>query len=318
MRNILLSPIGKAPGAVTGIYHALAEQNPPVIIDHVVLLSTAMPRVKEACDFVKNDLGQDKITVLPLRGVSQPSHDFNDEATVLNFIQLANAVLDHGRRAGDNIYIGISGGRSSMGALATLSAYVYGAAGIYHLWVDEEIENHGMIEQLADMLPSEYKVFLRPPQEKCRLVSIPLAPFDQIWDRGRLGEFLAERPGARAALLRAVTDIELRQLEQLKQQREASFQEAATRLREIFSGTEIQDLLEESIKIASSDDAILPWEVTLKPYIKPPFWVQVKRDLSDWNSWKAGADRLLKLVEIVAAPLAIAKLATLWGVLPWK
>jgi len=318
MRNILLSPIGKSPGAVTGIYYALAEQDFPVQIDQVVLLATAMPRVQDACELVRDVIGADKVRILPLRTATQPSHDFNDAATVLDFIQQANAVLAHGRKAGNQIYIGISGGRSSMGALATLSAYVYGAAGIFHLWVDESIEAHGSMEILDGMLEPEYMAILKPPREKYRLVSIPLTPFDQLWDRGRLGELLAERPEARQALLRAVTDIEMQQLEQLKQRREISFQEAAGRLREIFAGTELQDAVEASIKIAGSDEKGLPWEVALKPYIKPAFWKQVRRDVNDWENWKAGADRLFKLVEAVATPLTIAYLALALGIPPWK
>ncbi len=315
MTNILLSPIGRSPGAVTGIYYALAEQEDAVQIDTVVLLSTAMPQVKEAARMVGEVLGKDKVIVLPLRSAEdKPSHDFNNEATALNFIHLANAVLDHGRRAGDAVYIGISGGRSSMGALATLSAYVYGAAGIYHLWVDEEIEEQGDITQLLNMRRSERMKILNPPADQRRLVSIPLAPFDELWDRGRLSQILAERPRAREALLRAVTDIEMQRLKALQEQREASFKEVSKRLREIFEGTEIEQAVEVAIKVAGGDEKPLEWEVAFKPYIKPPFWEQVKRDLSDWESWKAGADRLLKFVEAVATPLAVGGFAALWSI----
>jgi hypothetical protein len=316
MTNILLSPIGRSPGAVTGIYYALAEQETRVQIDAVVLLSTAMPQVKEAAKMVKQVLGPDKVVVLPLRAAEnkEPSHDFNDEATALSFIQLANAVLEHGNREGDRVYIGISGGRSSMGALATLSAYVYGAAGIYHLWVDEKIEAQGDITQLLNMRSSERANILKPPVEQRRLVSIPLAPFDTLWDRGRLGQVLAQRPEAREALLRAVTDVEMQQLKALQEQREASFEQVAKRLREIFRGTEIEEAVEVAIKVAGGDDRPLEWEVAFKPYIKPPFWTQIKRDLSDWENWKAGGDRLLKTVEAIALPLTVAGLATLWRI----
>jgi hypothetical protein len=316
MTNILLSPIGRSPGAVTGIYYALAEQKDVVQIDTVVLLSTAMPQVKKAAQMVKQVLGSDRVLVLPLRAAEDkdPSHDFNDQATALNFIQLANAVLDHGNRAGDRVYIGISGGRSSMGALATLSAYVYGAAGIYHLWVDEKIEEQGDITKLQSMRSSQYMPILKPPTGQYRLVSIPLAPFDALWDRGRLGEVLAQRPEAREALLRAVTDVEMQQLKALQEQRKASFEQVSKRLREIFGGTEIEQAVEAAIKVAGGDDKPLEWEVTFKPYIKPLFWTQVKRDLSDWENWKAGGDRLLKTVEAIALPLTVAGLAALWGI----
>jgi len=317
MRNLLLSPIGRSPGAVTGIFYALAEQQPPVRIDTVVLLSTAMPQVKESANMVKgalSPLGVDVVR-LPLRvAADQPSHDFNDEATALHFIHLANAVLDQGRKAGDAVYIGISGGRSSMGALATLSAYIYGAVGIYHLWVDEKIEAKGDITKLLQMRQTEWGQILNPPAARRRLVSIPLAPFDTLWDRGRLGEVLAERPEAREALLRAVTDVEMTQLKTLQAKREASFEQVASRLHEIFQGTEIEDAVEVAIKVAGGDDKPLEWEAAFKPYIKPPFWTQVKRDLSDWENWMAGGDRLLKTVEAIALPLTVAGLAALWNI----
>jgi len=323
MANILLSPIGRSPGAVTGIYYALAEQEAAVQIDTVVLLSTAMPQVKKSARMVKQVLGSEGVNVvaLPLRAAEAkgPSHDFNDEATVLNFIQLANAVLDHGSRAGgDRVYIGISGGRSSMGALVTLSAYIYGAAGIYHLWVDEEVEKKGDIAQLLQMRPSQYMPILKPPAARRRLVSIPLAPFDALWDRGRLGQVLAERPEARKALLRAVTDVEMQQLKAVQEQREASFEKVAKRLREIFRGTEIEEAVEVAIKVAGGDEKPLEWEVTFKPYIKPSFWTQVKRDLSDWENWKAGADRLLRTVEAIGQPLAVAGLALALNIPKWS
>lgn len=315
MTNILLSPIGRSPGAVTGIYYALTERETQVHIDTVVLLSTAMPQVKEAAKMVGEVLGPDKVVVLPLRAAeNELSHDFNDEATVLDFIQLANAVLDHGNRAGDRVYIGISGGRSSMGALATLSAYVYGAAGIYHLWVDEKIEAQGDITHLLTMRRSERIHVLNPPADQRRLVSIPLASFDKLWDRGRLGQALAQRPEAREALLRAVTDVEMQQLKALQQWHEASFDEISSRLHEIFSGTEIEKAVEIAIKVTGGHEKPLEWEVAFKPYIKPPFWTQVRRDLSDWENWKAGGDRLLKTVEAIALPLTVAGLAALWGI----
>ena len=325
MTNILLSPIGRSPGAVTGIYYALAEQEAAVQIDTVVLLSTAMPQVKKAAKMVKQVLGSDRVVVLPLRAAEgqEPSHDFNDEATILNFIQLANAVLDHGNRAeGNHVYIGISGGRSSMGALATLSAYVYGAAGIYHLWVDEDIEKKGDITRLLSMRREEYMTILKPPADQYRLVSIPLAPFDDLWDRGRLGQVLAERPEAREALLRAVTDVEMQQLKALKQQ-DISFKDTSKQLLGIFRHTEIERAIEAAVRIYGLHGKdVKPADVVelaekLRPYFPPPFWQQIKQDLNDWETWKGGADRLLKFVEAVATPLAVAGFATALKIAPW-
>lgn len=316
MAKILLSPIGRSPGAVTGIYYALSEQKPPVAIDAVVLISTTMPRVLEAARIVQQTIGGDKVHIFRLRGGEQPSHDFTDETTILDFIHQVNAVLNHAREAGNDVYIGISGGRSSMGALATLSAYVYGAAGVFHLWVDEEIERQGDIDRLP-ALPTQRASILRPPPDKRKLIAIPLAPFDQLWSRERLDQFLVEQPETRETLLRAVTDLETQKLEALRKQGEVSFEETARQVREIFKGTEIQRAIEAAIQLANKDTT--PAEVValaekLKPYFKPPLWEQVKRDLSDWENWKKGGDRLLKFVETVAQPLAVAGLAAVLGI----
>lgn len=323
MTNILLSPIGRSPGAVTGIYYALAEQEDAVQIDTVVLLSTAMPQVKEAAKMVGEVLGQDKVVVLPLRAAeNRPSHDFNDVATALNFIHLANAVLDHASRAdGNQVYIGISGGRSSMGALATLSAYVYGAAGIYHLWVDEKIEEQGDITQLLNMRRSERIRILNPPTDQRRLVSIPLAPFDTLWDRGRLGQVLAQRPEARESLRRAVTDIEMQQLKALQQQKEMAFTELAERVRAVFKNTEIEEAVEAAVKLADTEATakeLIELAEQLKVYIKPSLWDQIKCDLSKWETWKRGVDRLLKSVEAIGQPLAVTGFAAVLNIPKWS
>ena len=322
MARILLSPIGRSPGAVTGIYYALTEQEPPVAIDTVVLISTIMPRVLDAAKIVRETIGQDKVHIFRLRGGEQSSHDFTDKATILDFIHQVNAVLDHARRAGNDVYIGISGGRSSMGALATLSAYVYGAAGVFHLWVDEEIERQGDIDRLP-ALSAQREPILKPPPDKRKLVAIPLAPFDRLWDRGRLEAILDEHPEARQALQRAVTDADLerlKQLQSLQERQEMSYEEVAQRLRELFKGTEIANAVEEAIKFCRlSSSEIDPAEVlkvaeTLKPYYPSSLWQQIRRDLRQWGTWKAGFGRLVKFVETIATPLAIGVLATRWGI----
>jgi hypothetical protein len=322
MARILLSPIGRSPGAVTGIYHALAEQEPPVAIDAVVLISTTMPRVLDAAKIVRQTIGRDKVHIFPLRGGEQPSHDFTDEATILDFVHQVNAVLDHARRGGNDVYIGISGGRSSMGALATLSAYVYGAAGVFHLWVDEEIERHGDIDRLP-ALPAQREPILKPPPDRRKLVAVPLAPFDRLWDQERLEAILDEYPEAHRALQRAVTDADLEQLKQLQslQERQVmSYEEIAQRLRELFRGTEIANAVEAAIKFCRlSTSEIDPAEVlkvaeTLKRYYPPSLWQQIRQDLSQWGTWKAGFDRLVKFVEAIAAPLAVGGFAALWGI----
>jgi CRISPR-associated Csx14 family protein len=310
MANILLSAIGRSPGAVTGLYYTLQEQTPPVPIDTVILITTAMEPIRDSAKLVLKTLGKDKVHLLRLRAQNRKVYtpDFDNQDAMLDFVMQVNAVLAHARRAKNRVFLGVSGGRSSMGALLTLSAYVYGAAGVYHLWVEKWFEDHG------DIYDPEVTETLYPSKDQRRLIGLPLASFDQFWNEGQLGQVLAERPDARKALLRAVTDVETQQLEALQKQREPSFEEIVARLREIFENTEIEEAVELAIKMAGGDEKPLEWEVTFKPYIKPPFWKQVKRDLNDWESWKAGADRLLKTVEAIATPLTVAGLAALWSI----
>ena len=314
MARILLAPIGRSPGAVTGIYYALRDQSPSVEIDAAVLVATAMEYVQQSAEIVKKTLGSERVIVLPLRVEDEGVYDFRDEATVLDFIHQVNAVLEHARRNQDEVYIGISGGRSSMGALATLSAYIYGAAGVYHLWVQRDIERQGDITTLRGMLPSKRVPILHPPADKRRLVTLPLTTFDQFWSQGWLSETLAERTEVREALLRAVTRTELRQLELLREKRAASFDEVAAGLREIFQGTEIEEWVELGIKVSGGDSEPVTRKIEDKPYIQPDLKEQIRRALNDLTTYTQAADRLLTFVEKVATPLAIGFGAAKFGI----
>lgn len=441
MSNILLSPIGRSPGAVTGIYYALQRQDPPVLIDRVILLCTAMPQVKQSASIVAEAIGRDKVHILSLRTQNQQTYtmDFDHEEAALDFIMHANAVLAHARWANDKVYIGISGGRSSMGALVTLSAYIYGATGVYHLWVDQDIEEKGDVGRLPP-LRTERAYYLNPPPEKSRLIGLPLASFDPRWFYERLGVAFEEHPDAWKSLARAITDVEQYQvadlrrihtdalssgipthlyvrlcttlqgsplfyshealralfsdarlsawqtdvpesntisnrvretvaflstrrnvqgecaltlfLEALRDQSPATdahsmnltdllrelgsaswqtsahlpepqltesqtFDAVADHLRVILKGTELQRPLEGAIKLANREtkvNEILELAEQLKPYIKPTLWEQITYDLKDWENWKRGPERLLKFVETVAAPLAIAGVAAALGI----
>jgi CRISPR-associated Csx14 family protein len=318
--NILLSAIGRSPGAVTGLYYALQEQAPSVPIDTVVLMTTAMPEIRDSAKLVLKTLGKDKVHLLRLRAQNRKVYtpDFDNQDAMLDFIMQVNAVLAHARRAKNQVFLGVSGGRSSMGALLTLSAYVYGAAGVYHLWVEKWFEDHG------DIYAPEVTETLYPPKDQRRLIGLPLASFDQFWNEGQLGQVLAERPDARKALLRAVTDVEMQEfkkLQELQKQWATSFEEVSKQLLRIFKNTEMERSVEAAIQIYGLREQkdvnlakVVELAEQLKPHFPPSFWKQVKQDLSDWETWKGGADRLLKFVETVAAPLTIGGLAALWSI----
>jgi len=329
MARILLSPLGRSPGAVSGLYHALEESG--VSVDRLIVLATSDPAVQRSADMLREHFYDKPAGFLTIQKISAGDDpEMVDERAVYGFIHRVNAVLYNARHAGDEVHIGIAGGRKSMSALATLSAYVYGAAAVYHFWVHEEIERYGDIYNLPPpgkkrewvMHPSKYQPseFNQVGEHSCRLVSIPLVPFDRVWDHERLAKVLAENPQARRALLRTITDADMQRLKALQQREESSFQEISGQLLEIFRDTEIGKAVEAAVQVYGLHGKdVEPAEVVelaekLSPYFPPPFWQQIKRDLSDWETWKGGADRLLKFVEAVATSLAVGGFAALWSI----
>jgi CRISPR-associated Csx14 family protein len=194
---------------VTGIYYALQEEG--VEIDAVALLATAMEKVRQSARIVQDELGHDRVVLLPLRTPNREAHtvDFDNEDAAVDFLRLANAVLIEARDRGDRVSLGISGGRSSMGALAALSAYVYGAEGIYHLWVHEDIEKQGDVDDLPVFDRDRY---LNPPKELRRLVRLRLETFDDQLQPERIADFGSRHP----TLARAVTDLDMDKYQKLK------------------------------------------------------------------------------------------------------
>ena len=428
-RHILLSPIGRSPGTVTGIYYALQDQK--VEIDAVALLSTASETVKRSADWVEKELGKDKVTRLSLRSPNREKYtvDFDNEDAAVDFIRQVNAVLMQARKAGDKVFLGITAGRSSMGALATLSAYVYGAAGVYHLWVDREIEKNGDIDKLD---PFKCNRYLNPPPDLRRLINLRFETFDALLEPEKIEDFADRHPN----LARAVTDVDMAQFRDLKIDYQAgemgipsnllgkirktisdcapidsdqdlralfvedtlrpwkdrlpevnsrqlrvdhlvnflwdqrdddgerilihflrtlhqrapantqcarelatllellgteipdsvpqvahpmSYEDFVKKLRRIFAGSELEPVLSRAIALAqlsgkeSDAETIIEIAEKLKPHFKPGLWDQVKQDLRDWDTWKAGADRLLGFVEAVATPLSVAGVAAMFG-----
>ena len=271
MAKILLSPLGRSPGAVSGLYHALDEDG--VEIDRLVVLATSDPAVQASADALYNHFYDKPDGFLLVQEISAGNDtEMVGERAVYGFIHRVNAVLYNARHSGDEVHIGIAGGRKSMSALATLSAYVYGAAAVYHFWVHEEIERCGDIYELPHdtkkrewvMHPSKFhpSEFNEEGEHSHALVPIPLAPFHRLWEQEQLEELLAQHPEAREALLRDVTDREIQELQQL----EIQLQEARLPLKEVketvkgvLSGTVGQKI---AVKVSGEKGASPKWEVT--------------------------------------------------------
>jgi hypothetical protein len=273
MAKILLSPLGRSPGAVSGLYHALDEDG--VAIDRLMVLATSDQAVQESAEALYSHFYDKPDGFLLVQEISAGNDtEMVGERAVYGFIHRVNAVLYNARIAGDEVHIGIAGGRKSMSALATLSAYVYGAAAVYHFWIHEEIERCGDIYALPNdtkkrewvMHPSKFRPaeFNEQGEHSHELVPIPLAPFHRLWDQDRLEEMLAQHPEARDALLRDVTDREIQELQQLETQLQETslpLQQVKEMVKSTLSGTVGQKI---TVKVSGEKGAPPKWEVTVE------------------------------------------------------
>jgi len=312
MSNILLSPLGRSPGAVSGLYHALDESG--VGIDRLIVLATADTAVQESARALRYHFQAKPKEFLIIQPVSSKDDpDMVDERAVYGFIHRVNAVL-YNKQPDDRVYIGIAGGRKTMSALATLSAYIYGAAAAYHFWVHEEIERCGDIFDLPSqprkrewiMHPSKFhpSEFNQSGEHSHQLVSIPLAPFDRLWDQERFSEILAENPYARQALLRAASERERQEIEALRSQH-LTLEETIHRARQVFEMTDSEWLVDAVIKLSVTEGNV-NYEVELKPYISDPsLRTQIVRKLKSIETLAGASEKFLAYLLGVLTPILV-------------
>lgn len=202
--NILLSPLGLSPGAVSGIYHALEDEG--THIDRVVTISSSThldAKTNLAVRYLSEYL---KSQGVPYENRAIASSDLIQEPDVLAFMQQVEDVLQDAQSKGDKVYLGIAGGRKSMAALATIAAQLHGTEALYHLWVDEDIDKWGMVDELRKLERSDtrWQNAFHPPRDKRRLVRIPflsLAAYRDDFER-----LLRSIPGFVSPTVRELAD----------------------------------------------------------------------------------------------------------------
>ena len=172
-KNVLLSSLGLSPAVVTETIDALKHIG--LQIDTVVLLSTSNERIIDTyvpllqADFI--DTYQGKIELIP---ASIANDDIWTPQDNLEFIKLATTFLNTYRKRGDNVYVSIAGGRKTMSAAMAIVAQLFGAKGLYHVLVPEEIERKRLdYEELRDSSEARCKA-LHPDVSLMELVSIPV------------------------------------------------------------------------------------------------------------------------------------------------
>lgn len=171
-KNVLLSSLGLSPAVVTETIDALA--NTGLQINTVVLLSTSNERIIDTyVPLLYDDFHytyQGEIELIP---ASIANDDIWTAQDNLDFIKLATAFLNTYRKRGDNVYVSIAGGRKTMSAAMAIVAQLFGAKGLYHVLVPEEIERKRLHYEALKKSPEARREAFHP-DVRLELVSIPV------------------------------------------------------------------------------------------------------------------------------------------------
>ncbi len=176
MTTTLIATLGQSPGTVTGLYLELAEyRQPKQLIDRVHLLGTQDKDVLGAARIVKERLTAHRKDI----EVIEDHLDERDFRKVEAFQKIVTHRLQESAAQG-NVIVGITGGRTGMGAMLAISAQFYGNVRVYYYLVDDEIAQNGPISQLRKLgrfNPDLYELVLNPGSRENRsyIVELPAA-----------------------------------------------------------------------------------------------------------------------------------------------
>ncbi|MCA9897240.1 MAG: hypothetical protein KC433_03575 [Anaerolineales bacterium] len=180
--GILVTPLGLSPGAVSGMALALNAQLGRETISRVEAIGTTNKTSLEVGQKLKELLNEKDILFKP-HFISQAELDTDDAAT--EFMLRMGQLLGSLQGQGHKIHVGVTSGRSGMGALAALATNVYGADHLWHLWVSKDIEEKGRWEILPRPHSLDTNKYLNPTLEDgaYQVVKLPfldLRPYHPI------------------------------------------------------------------------------------------------------------------------------------------
>jgi hypothetical protein len=175
-RRVLIASLGRSPGAVTGLVHALVYTGTP--LDSVRTVSTSEYQVQRAVKVVREELAAQGLK--DYEDVCIGSADITNDRDAQDFKAAFARLLIEARQAGDEVAIGIAGGRTVMGALLALVAQMEAPPNsyFYQLSVPDDIEEDGRIPAFFRQSPQRQTELLRPMAhrlEQCHLVKVPFA-----------------------------------------------------------------------------------------------------------------------------------------------
>lgn len=172
-KNVLLSSLGLSPAVVTETIDAL--QHTGIRIDTVVLLSTSNERILDIhIPLLQEDFADTYDGRIALIPAPIANNDIWTAQDNLEFIKLATTYLNTHRKRGDNVYVSIAGGRKTMSAALAIVTQLFGAKGLYHVLVLEEIEKQRHDYELLRNSPEKRREALHPDVGVMELVSIPV------------------------------------------------------------------------------------------------------------------------------------------------
>ncbi len=194
--HVLVSPLGFSPGAVSGLAFALIKAYYP--ISRVITLGTSHPDVRSAANYLKNLFDEEEDMEYEPCFISAKELRETDDSTN-TFVSKMGLALESARPGENIVHVGVTGGRSGMGALAALATNLYGAEHLWHFWVAEEIERGGRLQDLRPPFTRDNR-YLNPTVEDglYELVELPfvdLRPLhDLIWEYHKNGTVPLDTP----------------------------------------------------------------------------------------------------------------------------
>lgn len=180
--NILISPLGLAPGVVTGAYYALRDGGYGDM-DSIITISTTSDltrlcerEIEAELERARRELG---VTIRYQERHAIPSDEVRGIADVYRFRKIVLDLLRTNLDAGHKVYLSLTGGRKSMVAAAAMAAQYRNPTKTFYVYVDEEIEREGNVAILIRKPTSKRRFYLKPPAGKIGLVEIPLLSLDE-------------------------------------------------------------------------------------------------------------------------------------------
>jgi hypothetical protein len=173
--RVLLASVGLSPGAVTGLYHALAQASKPVT--RVVTFSPTQRDVRDAVGICRDEFVR---LGVPYANRFLDAEDIASEADAQEFKSAFYSLLQETLDSGAEVLVDVTGGRTVMGALMAIVVQTTAPKRVtlYHLDVDEDIEEDGRLPRLWNFQYTDrWHELLAPLPEKCRLVKVPYVRF---------------------------------------------------------------------------------------------------------------------------------------------